>query len=82
MGNPNEPLSDDRFTSFKIVIEQEDIAFSSARPIVGVLEVECKESVPAYGIEIALIQNDYSHSTTKRTRNKRTETVHYTGNQN
>ena len=67
MGNPNEPMPhNDRITSFKIVLydpnEEKDFAYSSARPIEGSLQVECKESVPAYGIEIALIQTDYSES--------------------
>ena len=74
MGNSNEsvhpvPVKEDRITSFKIVLydqegseEIRDFAYSSARPIEGSLQIECTESVPAYGIEIALIQNDYSHT--------------------
>ena len=43
MGNSNQPEESLPISAFKIVLEQEDIAFSSARPIIGVVEVECVE---------------------------------------
>ena len=91
MGNPNEPVKDDRITSFKIVLfdpeEDKDFTYSSAKPIEGSVHVECTEAVPAHGIEIALNQQDYSHShteheSTDHNGNKRKYTINYTGNLN
>ena len=82
MGNSNQSEESLPIRVFKIVLDDEDIAFSSARPIKGVVEVECDESVQAYGIEIALIQNDYSHSTTESHEENRKVTHNWTGDQN
>ena len=58
MGSENERMKD---ASFNIVLEGNDRAFSCEKPIIGVLEVDSEKAIPAYGIEIALIQVDLSH---------------------
>ena len=50
---------------FKIMLESD--TGGSNKPFIGVLEVDSKQDIQAYGIELALILSDYSyhHRTTK-----------------